>query len=254
MPGTPSRHTGSNTSDAEHTGPRKKKRKKLSKGRLNPSSNFREVFRQYSHQTKDNKAIVGDDDDEAATKIAIPVQARHKPAKITIPSAKMFLPCTVPRTPTKQARDSPSEDFVFDSLKDYKIARAIFSTGYSSAGSPLPEDANIKATLRWNQVMAFITSPPISCEVLPMKGVSVKIVRPARNGLEARSCVLHKPHSRNPRCEREVLENFATSFKLAFGWEKDDFVFGTRADLEEQGAEMPDDKDDGDSIDDIDSI
>lgn len=259
---TPVHHSGSQRSDAEHALSKKKKRKKQVKGRFNAAAETRKTFRggdkQEREQGKNTHVDISDDD---YGKAATPARAGvgHKPARIAIPSAEMFLR-TIPPSPTKLSRDGPPEVFVYDSLKDYKIARALFSTGYSSTGSPLPEDANIKATLRWNQVMSCITSAPISCEVLPMKGVSVKIIRPARNGLEARSCVIHKPHSRNPRCEREVLENFASAFKQAFGWEKDGFVLGSRIDLEDQSMEMPEEGEDegkdkdGDPTLDIDSI
>lgn len=250
---TPVHHSGSEKPDAKHTDPKKKKRKKQARGRFDAAAEARKTFqrgdKQESDQGKNIPVDVGDDADDKAT---TPIRAGtgHKPTSIAIPSPEMFVP-TIPPSLTKQSRDARSEVFVFDSLKEYKIARALFSNSYSSASSPLPEDANIKATLRWNQVMSCITSAPISCEVLPMKSVSVKIIRPARDGLEARSCVIHKPHSRNPRCEREVLENFASAFKQAFGWEKDSFVLGSRVHSEERGIETPEEGEDENKDDDL---
>jgi hypothetical protein len=215
----------------------KKNRKKLQKPSLQPGSAARKVLKALRDQeaAKDDliaanaKRYPNDEYNEDQNTPPAPVPARHRrhrPHHIEIPQLGALEPPTTPSPGLLSGITSPSETFLFTSVKQYKIARALFSTSYSSAASPRPEDANVRATLRWNQVMKLLTTAPVSCIAPPMKGVAVKIVRPARNNVESRSMTIHKPHGKNPRCEREVLENYASALKIAFGWEKDGFVLG----------------------------
>ncbi|ETN46880.1 uncharacterized protein HMPREF1541_01069 [Cyphellophora europaea CBS 101466] len=194
---TPDRHTQAQSDSGGNAKPLKKKRKKQPASKYKPPASLFKAL-----QSKASLDTVPDNDNDNDGNTASP------------------------NTIVDRARSTPSEVFVFDNKKAYGKARALFSVGYSSAGAEKPEDANVKATLRWNELVSLLTSAPISCEFLPMKGVAVKVFRPARNGLEARRATLHKLHGRNPRCEREVIENYATTFKLAFGWQKDSFVLG----------------------------
>lgn len=213
------------TTASPHT--TKKKRKKLPKSNLKPGASTRKVLKNRAREQASNPE--DDVDDEQA---AHPLTSTRRPrASLQIEVPRSLALCALPTSPTKPSHQhpTPSETFHFTSLKHYRLARAPFSTSYSSAASPRLEDTNIKATLRWNQVMTLLTTAPLCCVAQPMKGVSIKIVRPARSGVEGRSMVLHKPHGKNPRCEREVLENFASAMKAAFGWEKDGFVLAAAA-------------------------
>lgn len=214
---------------------------------MKPSACARKVLQHARREdSPDSTAGVSEDIDESSEAAgagpALSTPAKHLDLRIDSAHANAL-------APTTSIAGTPSEVFVFNSIKQYKIARALFSNGYSSGGSPRPEDGDIKSNLRWNHVIGVLVAAPVSCIVLPMKGVSIKIIRPARNGGIARSVVLHKPHGKNPRCEREVLENFATAFKQGFGWEKDGFVLGSVAYVEEDAAtpDMVEKNGDGDT-------
>ena len=140
---------------------------------------------------------------------------------------------------TSQDRDEPqaAELFVFD-RKAYKRARTLFSLGFSTSSSThvALEDRDIPATLRWNEVVSLLASPPISCQISQAKGAAIKVIRPARDGVPGAAVNLHKPHGGNPKCEREVLENIAGQLMHGFGWRKDQFVCS--ASPEKRNCEM----------------
>lgn len=192
-------HSGSDSTTSNNTRSTKKKRKKQPVNTLKPYSSAKKVKQHLAQE-----------------------EQRRQDVEVGSLSPS-------PLTPTPKAAASP-EIFVFHTKKAYQRARAIFSLGYSTSLSAdtRREDLDIPATLRWNDVMSVLSSKPILCHVLSMKGVAQKIVRPARNGLVSRSVVLHKPHAHNPRCEREVLENIAGQLMRAFGWEKDQFVLAAK--------------------------
>jgi hypothetical protein len=133
------------------------------------------------------------------------------------------------------------EEFVFDDIKLYRLARALFPLSHSSASPSkafAAQDIDHKASLRFNDIIKVLTSPPLSCELQDLEhGVSFKVYRPARSGLQSAGVTLHKPHGRNPRVERHVLAHFATSLELAFGWRKQHFKLLGAAESDHEGQD-----------------
>lgn len=208
-------NTDSEPSSPHNQRHKRKKRKKLAVTNLKPNASGKKVLAAWQ---KDQERRSGEFDNEAAAE---------------------------PPTPTPRTREEfdVPETFVFTTKKAYQRARALFPFGYSASlsANARAEDSDVPVTLRWYDLMSLLTSPPISCEVAPSKGVAQKISRPARNGVQAASVVLHKPHGNNPRCEREVMENIGGQLLRAFSWTRGGFVLGSTAMGEDDTAESTED-------------
>ena len=163
----------------------------------------------------------------------------------------------IPKTPSRTSTppQQPREYFLFSNKKAYSHARALFA---------MTSQPDHPSSLRWNQLVILMTSPPINCEMIQNKNsIEVKVIRPARTSIcivsaedteiegskegmkeadgneegakeskeikvempvEKRSVVLHKPHGQNGWVERHMLDHMATAMIMKFGWERGDFV------------------------------